>query len=191
MYCEFALHISGVFDLRRLEQHHCNFLLSHWTMLHAAWNNQKLAFVQRNAAISKFHAEPAAHHQKQFVFLGVAVPNKLALKLHQFQVLAIQFSYNARIPVIGKQCQFLADVDLFHVMRLTTLLHPLRPGSGSDYQAEFAKPPNESATYLFEPGVKFTPRKTSVKRAVRSVKNFSEEATVGSVFLELSVITTN
>ena len=36
--------------------------------------------------------------------------------------------------------------------------------------------------YGWEPGVNATPRKTSVNRAVRSVKNFSEAATLGSVF---------
>jgi RNA polymerase sigma-70 factor (ECF subfamily) len=90
-------------------------------MLHTARNNQKFAFVQRNAAIAKLHAEAAAHYQEQLILGRMIVPDELALKFHHLHVLAVQFTHHTRIPMIGEQGQLLTDIDLFHVMRLSKL----------------------------------------------------------------------
>jgi RNA polymerase sigma-70 factor (ECF subfamily) len=63
---EFALHFAGVFDLRRLKQHHFHFLLRHQPMLHPARNDDELAFPQCHAPVAKVHAETAAENDASF-----------------------------------------------------------------------------------------------------------------------------
>jgi hypothetical protein len=100
MHGELALHVAGVLDLRRLEQHYLDLLLGDRAVLDAARNDNKLAFSERQALIAKVHPEAASQDQKEFIFFGMLVPDEFTLKLHQLHVLAIQFANNARIPMV-------------------------------------------------------------------------------------------
>ena len=118
MYCEGALDVSGVPDLGRFEKHHFDFVLGYRTMFDAARNDNEIPFAERNAPVAKVHPEAPPQHQEEFVFPCVVVPDKLTLKLHQLDVLSIQFADDARIPMVGKHLQLLAEVYLFHGRRI-------------------------------------------------------------------------
>ena len=51
-------------------------------MLHTFGHDQKFTFRQFAIARAQFHAEAAAHNQKQFVFILMKVPRELPLEFH-------------------------------------------------------------------------------------------------------------
>lgn len=70
--------------------------------------DDEIAFGKCLGSIAKLHAKAAAKHEKELIFLGMRMPNELALKLHDFDVLTVQLAHNARVPVIGEARQLVS-----------------------------------------------------------------------------------
>jgi hypothetical protein len=117
--------IAGVPDPRRLKQHHLYFFLGHRTMFDTARNDNQISFVERHAFASELHPETPAKNHEKLIFFGMVVPDKLTFEFHKFDVLAVQFAYYARVPVIRKQRKLLADVYSVHGMRVAKAFESL------------------------------------------------------------------
>src|SRR5689334_14439698 len=95
------------------------FLVSYWTVFHAARHDYQLTFVNPRAlltcCIAVFHFEPTADNHKQFVLIFVKMPRKWTLKLHELHVLAVKFANDSRVPVIVNKRQLLVQIDRVHL----------------------------------------------------------------------------
>jgi hypothetical protein len=67
---------------------------------------------RRYISIMQLHQQLAHHHQKQFVFIVMMVPNELAIPLHHFYVRVIHFAHNPGIAVVGEERKFLGEIYL-------------------------------------------------------------------------------
>lgn len=72
-----------------LKKHEVDLFLRYRAMLHTLWNNNKLALLYVNYLIAQLHLKGAFYDQEHFIFLFVAVPDKLALDLGQLHLLPV------------------------------------------------------------------------------------------------------
>ena len=77
-------------------------------VLHTSRDDDEFAGCDIEALIvSRFvtvvHAKTSMHDQEEFVLVVVVVPDELALKLDQLDLLSIQFADNLRAPVIRER----------------------------------------------------------------------------------------
>jgi hypothetical protein len=99
---QFAFDISGVEGRSGLEQENLNLLLGERAVLDAALDDNEFARFKPFAAVGEIHAETPFDHEKHFVFVVVMMPDEFALKLHQFDLLAIQLTGDFGLPVGAK-----------------------------------------------------------------------------------------
>jgi hypothetical protein len=90
--------------------------------------NQELIFAHKFNPIPKVHLKLSFHYEKQFIFMYVQMPDKLAFYFHQFHLLPIEFADNFWRPMLGKQSKFGGKVDFFHLVgkRMMKLEFPLK-----------------------------------------------------------------
>ena len=80
-------------------------------MLDPARDDQELAGLQLDRPVTELDPEAALPDQEHLLGLGVAVPGKDPLHLHQPDVLAVQPRRHARPPVVGEGRELLGEVD--------------------------------------------------------------------------------
>src|SRR5262249_28555790 len=90
-------------------------------VLDAARHNNEFTFVYRYRMVAKLHQQASLDHQKQLVVAFVVMPYKGTKKLDKFHLLAIQFSRNARLPVIADPTELLANVHPLHLISFLIL----------------------------------------------------------------------
>ena len=87
-------------------------------MLDAARHDEELVLLDPFRAFAAVfaivHAKAALHDQKHFVFIFVMMPGERAFEFDELDELPIQFTGNARIPVIVDQRKFIGKIDLLH-----------------------------------------------------------------------------
>lgn len=66
----------------RFEQHQFDFFGGKGPVFNSAGDNDELTLVDDNGSVPKLHLQTAPKHQKHLVFIGMIVPNELALDLH-------------------------------------------------------------------------------------------------------------
>jgi hypothetical protein len=81
----------------------------------ATRHDQEFAYFQPDVAIPELHAKPTLHHEKKLVLMVVVVPHKWPLKLDEFYPLAVQFTYDLRLPVVGEMGEFFGKVDFLYL----------------------------------------------------------------------------
>jgi hypothetical protein len=101
--CAFVLHIAGVEGGSGLEQQYMYFFFAYGPVLYHPGHNYKLSFVYFHGPVAEFHFQPAFYHHEHLVFMLVVVPNELAFELYGLYVLAVEFAYDTRVPIIGKE----------------------------------------------------------------------------------------
>jgi hypothetical protein len=99
-----------------------NLVDGDWPMFDAAGHDQQLAFFQPNLPVTKIHAEASLNDQEKLVLMFMVMPDELALKLDQFDLLTIQFANDPGVPVVVELGEFLLDIYFFH--RLSTVKIP-------------------------------------------------------------------
>ena len=99
------LNVSSVQRPRRLEQQHVDLFLGNGAVLHAPWYDHELPLLQPDVAVTILHAELPANDQKQLILLIVLVPDKLALELHEVDVLPVQLADDPRVPMIVEEAR--------------------------------------------------------------------------------------
>ena len=84
--------ISRVQCRSRLEQQDMNLVGGDRPMFDATGDDQQLPFFQPDLPVTKIHPESSLHDQEQLVLIFMVMPDELALKLDQFDLLTIQFA---------------------------------------------------------------------------------------------------
>src|SRR6202044_4034822 len=90
------------------------FLCRNRTMLHALGNNEHLARSQRDDAVAQVNVNTAFEHQKEIVRVLVLMPNELALDLDHHQVVTVELTHHARLPVLRECRQLGCEIDGLH-----------------------------------------------------------------------------
>ena len=98
----------------RLEQQDMNLVVGDRSMFDATGHDQQLPFFQPDLPVTEIHPESPLHDQEQLVFIFMVMPDELALKLDQFDLLTIQFANDLGIPVVAELGEFLLDIHFFH-----------------------------------------------------------------------------
>src|SRR5688572_26746070 len=106
-------HVTRIHRRRGLEEEHVDFVLGDRAMLDASGNDQELAFLEGDVTIAELHREATLHNEEQLVLALMLMPDELALKLHELDVLPVQLPDDLRIPVRIKERELLAEVDAF------------------------------------------------------------------------------
>ena len=83
-------------------------------MLDSSRNDDELALFQQYGLIAKLDAKTSFHHQKQFIFVFMMVPNELTFELGQFDQLTIEFARDVGFPVLGNVGELVSEIDLLH-----------------------------------------------------------------------------
>src|SRR2546423_5950677 len=60
------------------------------------------------------HPKATLHDQKHLVFILVMMPGEWPFKLHELDELTVEFTGDARVPMIVDQRKFVSEIDLVH-----------------------------------------------------------------------------
>ena len=85
-----------------LEQHQFHFALRHGIVRHAARHDVDIPCLQHDLAIFILDDQAARQDEKDFVLVGVIVPDELAVNLGDLEVLAVGLRHDTRRPVLGE-----------------------------------------------------------------------------------------
>src|SRR5581483_11620004 len=105
------LDVPGIARRSRLEQEHVRLDGRDRQVLDPARDDRELAGRELDLAIAQPDHEAPGQDQEQLVFALVAVPDELALELHE---LAVQLPDHLRAPAIGEESELLREVHLLH-----------------------------------------------------------------------------
>jgi hypothetical protein len=111
--------VAGVERRGRLEKDDPAFLFGDRAMLHAAWDNDELAFLDPFMAlaesfVTEIHAKASLSDQKHFVFVIMMMPDEWRIELHQFHHLSVKFSGDVRLVAFRNLGELFGDVDFLH-----------------------------------------------------------------------------
>ena len=93
--------------------------------------------VQRDGAVLKLDVHAAFDDDEHFVGVAVVVPDELALKFHQLELVVVHFSDDLGRPVVGKQGEFFREVDDAHDPSTTAALLGSMPQRGGRHVPAF------------------------------------------------------
>ena len=109
----------------------------------ASRHDYELTWFETHIMATKLDHQAAAHHEKQFVFVRVLMPDKLALELSELDIRVVEFADNLRTPEVVEESELLAQIHLVHKYRLSL---PARPRGSSSADFEFCA---EAVCYQF------------------------------------------
>jgi hypothetical protein len=102
--------VAGIEGGGRLEEHDRTLLVSHGPVFDSPWHNDKLALVQLDRLVTELHPELSLNYQEHLVFVLMAVPDELALKLDQLDQLSIEFAGDVWLPRFVNSGEFVGKV---------------------------------------------------------------------------------
>ena len=119
--------VTSIQRTSRLKEQHVNFLARHRTVLRPARYDYEFALAELHAlfragCILEFHAKCTMQYQEQFILRLMTMPDKLALKLYQLDVLPVQLAHDFGRPMILKRGELLRHVDLVHTPKVAQKL---------------------------------------------------------------------
>lgn len=82
-------------------------------MLDAVWNQNHLACVDFNVAVTQFHQKRPLHDQKEFIFEVVMMPDKISLELDKLDRALIDHCRDARVLIVENFGEGVGDGDFW------------------------------------------------------------------------------
>src|SRR5262249_46768095 len=95
----------------RLDQQEFDLLLGIGLVLHAFGNDEHLSCRHADRAIAKVDPQDALQHDERLVRISMVVPNEVAVKSDDLELVVVHFGNDLRLPLLAKQCEFLAEID--------------------------------------------------------------------------------
>jgi hypothetical protein len=111
---QFSASIAGVDDRARLQQQHRGFGIGPRTVLDATGNDEELPRPQHHIAVSHLNGEPPVEDHEELIGVGMPVLRKLALDLHDADVIIVDLGYLLRRPVLRETRQYHVQIHRFH-----------------------------------------------------------------------------
>ncbi len=112
----FVCSVAGIECTGRLEEHDLDFFGGDRPMFDAVRDDDELTLVETDDAVAQVQFETAGDDQEHFVLVFVMVPVEGALKFDQFDLLAVKFAGDARLPVMVDVGEFFRQVDFVHCL---------------------------------------------------------------------------
>jgi hypothetical protein len=97
-----------------LDEKDVRFLFGHRAMLDSLGDHEYFARPEGDHFLSKLNADAAAENKKEIVGVVMLVPDKFAFHLDYHQVMSVESTDDARLPVLRKGREFLSEIDRFH-----------------------------------------------------------------------------
>ena len=110
----FVSRTTGVECPSGFEEEYMDFFLGDGSMLYTSRNDQELTFLKPNVSVTVLHAESTLDNEKQLILQIVMMPDKLALKLDELDMLTVQLADNLGVPVFVESRQLFGEIDFFH-----------------------------------------------------------------------------
>jgi hypothetical protein len=82
-----------------LDQEDVGFVFCDWAMFHTLRDHEHFARTKPHGAVSKLNDYAPAQDKKKIVSIVVLVPNKLALYFDHHQVMPVELTDHAGLPV--------------------------------------------------------------------------------------------
>jgi hypothetical protein len=86
---EITASVTSVYRTCRFDKHYFAFLFGEWFVLHSLRNHKHLACLQVNFAVTELDAHFSTQSYENLVRISVAMPDKVALELNQFETVII------------------------------------------------------------------------------------------------------
>src|SRR5262249_42755082 len=88
--------------------------LGHRAVLCPSRNNEQLTGAKRDIPLAHANGNATLEHVEEVVRVVVLVPDELTLDLHDHQIVAIELTHYARLPVTFEGSELLCEVDGAH-----------------------------------------------------------------------------
>jgi hypothetical protein len=103
--------LAGVNYTARFNEHDFAFSRCEGLVLYALWNHKHFSRFELYAVTTELNSHFALEDNEYLVCMSVAVPDKLALNLRQFELVIVHLSHNLRRPLIREFGEFVAQID--------------------------------------------------------------------------------
>lgn len=93
-----------------------NLLFGNRPVLDTSRHNEEVTGAESNAPnIPQFDRQPTTEHDEQVIRVLVLMPDKLTLRLHYHDVVAVELSDGSRLPVFGECGEHFREIYRLHV----------------------------------------------------------------------------
>ena len=106
--------VSCIRRARRLDEQEMCFLLRPRTVTHTLGHHENLPGAKRDVALGHLDDETAGKDEEEVIGIGVLVPDELALDFDDHEIVAVELTDSAWLPVLVKRGQLLLEVDWLH-----------------------------------------------------------------------------
>lgn len=103
--------LAGVSGGGGFKEENAGFAGGDGLVLDAAGDDAEFSLLKRSDAVAKVNFDLPVEDEKKFVFVGVMMPDVFALKLGEFNVLAVELPHHLWNPVLAKGCELVGEVD--------------------------------------------------------------------------------
>jgi hypothetical protein len=79
------------------------FVLGHWAMLDPLRHHEDLTRAKLNRPVSQLNGDVSSENQKEIVRVVMFVPNEFTFDLHHHEVVTVEATDNARLPVFRER----------------------------------------------------------------------------------------
>jgi hypothetical protein len=101
---------SGVDGPDGLEEENVRLPCCNRLVLDTPRNDEELSRLEPDFAVTKLDRQTALEHEEELVFSLVTVPDELALRLRDLDVLPVELADDARAPVFAEEAELLSKV---------------------------------------------------------------------------------
>jgi hypothetical protein len=118
-----------------------SLLLSNRPVLNALGHYKDFAWAKLNSAISQLNSDLPSENQEEVVRIVVFMPNKFALDLHDHEVVTVEATHDARLPMLRECREFIRQINCphsFHFLLAKDSVPHLRKAESNEYCAMLA-----------------------------------------------------
>jgi len=87
----------------RLDQQNMGLILGNGAVLNAFWDDKHFTWAKRNGPFSQLNANAPTENQEKIVRIVVLVPHEFALDFDDHQIVTVELSDYARLPVLRER----------------------------------------------------------------------------------------
>jgi hypothetical protein len=103
--------IASIYGTCRFDKHGLALGFGEWLVFHAFWDYKHFPGPQVNLTITEFDTHLPIKNHEGLIRIGMTVPDKISLKLNQFEMIIVQLRDDFRRPMFGKLGKLFLKVD--------------------------------------------------------------------------------
>jgi hypothetical protein len=91
--------VAGVWRARRLDQKQMSLFICDWAVLNALGNYEQFTRSERHFAIAHANGDAPTEDEEKVIRIVVCMPHEFAFNFYDHQVVAIELTDDARLPM--------------------------------------------------------------------------------------------